>query len=235
MLAPSKISDEGFFQQRSYALLVLENYPSIASVTLREFYPRYSDSREATLYREQLDDLRLEMAALCERFDRAYETELWKPSPGRACSYCPRPTACPVFPEVRREGKVTSEEQAERVAAQVLVAEASLKTDRAALKAWSKAHGPIPVRDAKGLRQFAHRETRHVDRPTREMMEEALASGQTDLDKLYRERVGTRFDQHIPQPVIAREEESLVEALEASLREVEARKAGDAQAQDDTL
>lgn len=68
-----KISAEGYFQQRFYALLVFIFFPQIHSVTLREFYVFRSEVREATLYRWQLPDLVVEIAALAERFDRLYE------------------------------------------------------------------------------------------------------------------------------------------------------------------
>jgi hypothetical protein len=81
----SQISETGFFQQRMYALLVMDNYPSVQAVTLREFYPRYSESREATIYRDRLDDVRLEIAALVERFDISWEMQRWEAMPGKQC------------------------------------------------------------------------------------------------------------------------------------------------------
>ena len=72
---PSEISEQGFFQQRFYALLAMRNHMPFTSITLREFYPRYSQSREATLYREQLDEIEEEIAALVERFDRSLQED----------------------------------------------------------------------------------------------------------------------------------------------------------------
>jgi len=224
---PSEISEGGFFQQRFYGLLVLRNHPTLNSVTLREFYPRYSQPREATLYRNQLDEIEEAVTALVERFDRSFEEDQWSPSPGKHCSYCPRPTACPIFPTARRSGRISSMEEAGTVAAQVLVAEAAIKQNKEALKAWASEHGPIPVRDAKADRVYGHRVTRRVERPTREQMERAIQTGET-LDDLYRETVSTRFEIHIPKPDLEPEEDpDLLERLERSIALANERKQDD--------
>ena len=222
---PSEISESGFFQQRFYALLGMRNHQSLTSVTLREFYPRYSQSREATLYREQLDEIEDTVAALAHRFDRSVQEGVWHPSPGNHCSYCPRPTACPIFPTARRKGMIASAEEAERIAAQILVAEKAIKQDKEALKAWTGQHGAVPVRDGKANRVYGHRVQRRVERPTREQMERAIQTGET-LDDLYRETIGTRFDIHIPRPELEPEplEPDLAEQLERSLALVAERK-----------
>lgn len=214
---PSEISEGGFFQQRFYGLLVLRNYPTLNSVTLREFYPRYSQSREATLYRDQLDEIEEAVTALVERFDRSVEEDSWHPSPGKHCGYCPRPTACPIFPTARRSGRISSMEEAGMVAAQVLVAEAAIKQNKEALKAWAGTHGSIPVKDAKAERVYGHRVMKRTERPTREQMEQAIRTGES-LDDLYRETVSTRFEVHIPKPDMEPEEDpDLLERLQRSV------------------
>ena len=220
----SDISEAGFFQQRAYALLVFANHSTINSVTLREFYPRYSQNREATLYRDQVDELREQFGALVERFDRSYERQMWHPTPGGHCSYCPRPTACPIFPTAKRRGRISSPEEASTVAAQVLVGEAAIKQGKEALKAWAAVHGPVPVRDAKANRVWGHRASKRTDRPTREQMERAIQTGET-LDDLYRETIGTRFDIHIPKPELEVDvSPDLTELLERSVEEAQARR-----------
>jgi hypothetical protein len=213
----SEISEAGFFQQKFYGLLVLRNHPTLNSVTLREFYPRYSQPREATLYRDQLDEIEETISALVERFDRSVQEDHWTPSPGGHCTYCPRPTACPIFPTARRSGRISSMEEAGTVAAQVLVAEAAIRQNKEALKVWAGTHGSIPVRDAKAERVYGHRVTRRVERPTREQMEQAILTGES-LDDLYRETVTTRFEIHIPKPdVVPEEDPDLMERLERSI------------------
>lgn len=94
----SKLSAGGYFQQRFYALLVLENFPSVQQVTMREFYVRYSSRpvnkstgvvkepvREASVWRDELLDIQEEFSALVERFDRAIQNGYapWEPEPLR--------------------------------------------------------------------------------------------------------------------------------------------------------
>lgn len=83
----SSISEEGYFQQRFYAMLVFHEYPRIQRVTLREYYPRYGSGkvidrrtkkpinpvREAPIDRYALPEIEGEMRALVERFDRAHD------------------------------------------------------------------------------------------------------------------------------------------------------------------
>lgn len=221
---PSEISEFGFFQQRFYALLVLREWPHLQSVTLREFYPRYSEYREATLFRDQMLEIEDAISAIVERFDRAYERDSWTPSPGKQCAWCARPTACPIFPTAKRTGRISSPEEAEIVAAQVLVAEAAIKQNREALKLWAGEHGPVPVRDAKAGSVMGHRESRRVNRPTREQLERAIEVGES-LDDLYRETVHTRFDVHVPRPdaSLGPEDENLLERLERSVAQARGR------------
>ena len=221
---PSEISEGGFFQQKFYGLLGMRNHQSLNSMTLREFYPRYSQPREATIYRDQLDEIEETISALVERFDRSVQEDIWHPSPGKHCGYCPRPTACPIFPTAKRSGRVRTDEEAAFVAAQILVGEAAIKQNKEALKAWTSEHGPVPVRDAKGPRVYGHRAQRRVERPTREQLERGLQSGES-LDSLYREQIGTRFDIHIPKPELKEEDDDeLLQRLEASLHQAQQRR-----------
>ena len=205
MPAPTELSFEGFFQQRFYALLVMDNYPSIQRVTLREFYVRFSEPREATIYREALDDIRDEMSALVQRFDRSVQTNVWPPTPGKQCSYCLRPTACPIPKFVRGAGRIDSAAEAEKRAKQLLVATAIVKQNTEALSAWAREHGAVPIRDAKGVRVWGHRESKRTMRPDKTEIEAMLAMtggklDRSDLDRLYREDVVSRFEAHVPKP-----------------------------------
>jgi hypothetical protein len=89
----------GYFQQRFYALLIFVNYPSVEDVTLREFYVRFSEPREATLSRKEY--VRRHPRgdqALVEQFDRCVEENEWVPSPGRTAGSAPMPQKCPIHP-----------------------------------------------------------------------------------------------------------------------------------------
>jgi hypothetical protein len=208
---PDELSEEGYFQQRDYAFLIMETYPAIQRVTLREHYVRYSESREATVFRSELENVRDELSALIERFDQAVEhgvwplpengdaPELWKPAPGAHCNWCPRPTLCPIFPDVRVQGAITDPETAERWAAEQIVAKAAVAQRDKALRAWATARGPIPVYHAKDPnRVLGFRETLRTSRPTKAQLERALAEQGADLDpdSLFKEKTSTRFEPH---------------------------------------
>ncbi|MET0604190.1 MAG: PD-(D/E)XK nuclease family protein [Baekduia sp.] len=223
---PTAVGFDGYFQQRMYALLVFANFPSAQQVTLREHYVRFSEYREATIFRADIDDVRAELAALAERFDRAHTESNFPPTPGQHCQFCPRPASCPIFPGVRAEGVIQDDAQAARVAREVTVAEQMLKDRKAALSAYTSVHGPQEVSSHKGRRVWGHKVIKRVGRPSKTKMEEALAAARAgvplDLDRLYRETQGTRFELHAPQehedvePIAT--DAGLMDALEASLK-----------------
>jgi hypothetical protein len=152
---PDHVSYMGYFQQRFYGLLVLRNFPAVQRVRLREFYPLEGVARYATIYRGDLEHLEREFSALVEVLDRALASgsdgPAWTPSPGRHCSYCPAPQRCPIEGDVRvREGGITSHAEAERAAAEFVVASEVRGVLREALKAWVDVYGPVRVKAAKG-------------------------------------------------------------------------------------
>lgn len=152
---PLHVSVEGYFQQRIYAFLIMSNFPPVRKVMLREFYPLPEEVREATVSREAMEHLTSEVTMLVEYLDRALaggsESALWSPSPGRWCSYCRRPGACPIEAEARAaEGGITSHAQAERIAAEVAVADRVRTAGLAAMKGYhDETARPIPLRDGK--------------------------------------------------------------------------------------
>lgn len=231
MPAASEISEGGFFQQRFYAWLLFKKYPTLQRITMREFYVRYSEVREATIERYKLDSIEAELSALAQRFDRAFETEIWKPSPGKQCSYCVRPTACPIFPRARSNGEIEDQQQAEKIAAQLLVAESAAKQAKEKLKAWADVHGDVAIRDAKNNRVYGYQKTRRVDRPDREKLETALrearARGVTPrlLDQLYAEKSMTRFSAHVPRPPEIEPDSDVMDRLSIALAEARERQA----------
>jgi hypothetical protein len=289
---PTEVSFEGYFQQRFYAMLVFDNYPSVQACTLREVYPRFSpgddgeeNARTATVFRSDLPIIREEMGALVERLDRAIEhgklpwtTEAkklkaqmnahrrealkayeakdmeraneemekarefrrlhqnlvtpWAPSPGQHCGFCPRPTACPIFPTARGAGRITDQETAERVAAETIVAEAASKKGKASLKEWADKNGDVPVKDAKGLRVWGHKQITRTTKPDAPAVQAeidlALQEGRKpDVARLYRTSAGSRFEMHAPKPMAdnaGAADADLLEKLEESVRQAEERK-----------
>jgi hypothetical protein len=217
----SEVSFGGYFQQRFYGLLVLRNFQNVRSVTMREVYHRWDERREAILHRDDLPDVEAEISALVERFDRGVEHNIWKPSPGKHCSFCKRPTACPIFPDARAEGAIQDEEQAKRYAAEACVAKAAYDQRMKALKAWSNRRGDVPLADAKGPRVYGYVERTSTSRPERDKLEAELRRAGVkgiDLDKLYRKKKSTVYTQKTPengqpQPADAKIAEMLRQSL----------------------
>jgi hypothetical protein len=198
----------------------MRNYPTVDRVTLREFYVRYSEPRDATVHRYELDEVEQELSALAERFDRAAHENTYPASPGRHCLFCPKPAACPIFPGVRAEGAITDGQTAERFAGEAIVAKAALQQREKALKAWATVHGAVPIRaDAGRERAWGFVERKRVSRPTREALEQALHTGRRlDLDSLYKEQKQTKFEQHVPRPVEdTADDAKLMQMLEQSI------------------
>lgn len=216
---PTDLSFGGYFQQRFYGWLVMKNFKQIDSVTLREFYERYSEGREATVTRDQLDDIEAELSALAERFDRAAEEDVYRPSPGNHCSFCVAPTQCPILKEGRMQGRIVDMEDAKRKAGQLIVAEEITKDLRASLRAFADASptGQIPLKSVKEPKVMGFRRKERVERPTKEELERALANGNVDLDRLYKRKVGTRFEVFSPDDEQEADDE-LLELLEESVR-----------------
>lgn len=214
--AQTEVSFDGYFQQRFYGWLVMKRYPSVQTVVLREFYVRFSEPREAEVYRHNMEDIEDELAALAQRFDRAYDTDEWPPSPGKHCSWCLKPESCPIPKFARGEGRIEDAKEAEKVAARLVVAKAAYDQSLKALKAYADQHGPVPVRASKGKRVWGYRKSSSVSRPKKEDIEAALALGNVDLRTLYKEKTSTRFEQFTPKPeeevdgdFLAKVEESL--------------------------
>jgi hypothetical protein len=224
-----QISEEGFFQQRMYALLIFLTYPGIQRVTLREFYVRYATStktkptREASIDRISLAELESEFAALVERFDRSVQEDAWKPAPGSHCWNCIQPESCPILPKARREGRVTNPEEAQRVAGWINVAEAALRRYRAALRPWTNRHGPIEMRDAKRRRWWGPVQRTRVERPSEEEMAWAVENG-IDPTSLYKERTAIHFEAFSETDMLPQ----VTEAAETERMLLAARKRSDA-------
>lgn len=219
--APTDMDFDGYFQQRMYSWLVLKNYRAVEQVTLREFYVRYSTPREATVYRYELDGIEQELSALAERFDRSAHEGKYPPSPGRHCSFCARPGACPIFPGVRNEGQITDEKTALRVAGEAAVAKSALESREKALKAWSSVRGPVELASEAGReRVWGYVQRQRTKRPSRDDLEKAMFLGKPDLDALYRTETITRFEQHAPVPIEdVADDALLMNALEESLQQ----------------
>lgn len=164
------VSYEGYFQQRFYALLVFANFPAVDRVTLREFYPRKTKVREATVHRAtDLEHIEREMSILAEEFDVTVaagtehagtlnELDAWRPSPGKHCAFCARKSACPIEDRARGVGMIRTGEMAKLIAGELEVATEIRKGHWEALKAWCTLNGPVVLKSAKGKRWAGFKE-----------------------------------------------------------------------------
>jgi hypothetical protein len=198
------ISEEGYFQQRFYALLVFLTFPGIQRVTLREVYVRYMTStsqkptREASIHRYKMPELLSEFTQIVERFDRSYEEGVWKPSPGSHCWNCAQPEHCPILPSLRRDGRIASLEEAERVGKMFAVVDAVKRRLSESLRPWTNMHGPLAIKDSKRTRLWGPVIRQQTTRPSEAEMREAIAQG-LDPTKLYRTRSVTKFEAYNPK------------------------------------
>lgn len=160
------LSYHGYFQQRFYAWLILKNYPAINRVTLREFYPRRTKKREATITRSLLPEIEEKLRYLVRDLDFALASGApkkpyripgvapWMPSPGKHCGFCVAPQKCPIEKDARERYAITNESAAKRAVAEIKVAEAVIENRKGGLRVWVEEHGPVPVRWSKGRLVF---------------------------------------------------------------------------------
>ena len=162
------LSYHGYFQQRFYGWLVMKNYPHIKAVTLREFYTRRTEARPARIERGALEQIEEDLADAVRQLDLALasgppkklklpQVAPWNPSPGKHCAYCVGAARCPIESDARERYSATSRKQAERMVAELEVAESIRKSHREALRQYVDLHGPVGARWSKGRRAFGYR------------------------------------------------------------------------------
>jgi hypothetical protein len=204
------ISYHGYFQQRFYGWLVMKNFPQIERVTLREFYPRFTEARKATLTRDRLGEVEEELSVLAQAFDLAvmqgapkfpYGVEYvdgekrlnigslgrWQPSPGKHCGFCVAARHCPIESDVRLEsgGTLHSAEAARQAAAELQVVDRVRDVLLKGLKAYVETTGaPVPVKYAKGRRVIGwHRNSKGGRRFGLYTPDDSDRGGHADLDR----------------------------------------------------
>lgn len=149
-----RISDQGYAQQVIYGLLVLQNYPAVQYVTLREAYIMYGEHREATVERWQLERVTDVLGAVIAQIDAAFEagpeSPRWIPTAGTHCGICAAPRKCPLKDWL---GIPATLEEAQLLAREWIVAAQVRKERLPFLKGWVDANGPIPIDHGKGRRE----------------------------------------------------------------------------------
>lgn len=163
------LSYHGFFQQRFYGWLVMKSYPHIKGVTLREFYTRRSQARPARIPREELPRVEEALQDLARELDEALahgkpqkldfdHVGPWRPSPGKHCGFCTGARYCPIESDAREvSGAPASRAAAERLVAELEVAEAIRSSHREALRPAADIYGPLGSKWAKGRRAFGYK------------------------------------------------------------------------------
>jgi hypothetical protein len=150
------LSDRGHFQLDTYGLLALMGKlddgtmlsPGARRVTLRELHLRSGQVRQATLTIEEVKEHVLQQIAdHLMKIDRAIsegpKSKLWKPRGGSHClKQCPVSRSCPVPPEQRGIGALSTQAQADREAQIFAVWEGKSAQARERLKAWQEANNP---------------------------------------------------------------------------------------------
>lgn len=149
-----KLSDQGYAQQVIYGVLILQNFPAIERVTLREVYLRHGEYREATVERYNLERLTDVLGAVIAQIDAAFaagpDSPRWFPTAGPHCGICPAPRQCPLK---EWEGIPTTLDEAQLLAREWIVAGQVRKERLPLLKGWVEAHGPIPLEAGRGRRE----------------------------------------------------------------------------------
>jgi RecB family exonuclease len=143
------LSSRGHFQLDCYGLLGLRAYPQAARATLRERHLRSGETREATLYRDDLEHIERELGVQMQKLERAIcqgaRSKAWKPRSGHHClRQCPVARSCPIPAEQRGDGHIGSDAQADREAAVFAVLDAQRQQTRSGLKAYWEETGYAP-------------------------------------------------------------------------------------------
>lgn len=133
------------FQGDVYSLLAMYRYPSARGVIFRELHLRSGQIRQGRLTREQLEHVERKLAVTMMNLDRAIEegeeSPLWSPRPGSHCQrQCPVARSCPIPFEMRGDGAITTDEDADNAARRWAV----LEGERAAISSQLKARAEIP-------------------------------------------------------------------------------------------
>lgn len=149
------LSERGHFQLDTYGLLamrgVLEDgmplMEGIRKATLREIHLRHNEERLATLTWDDLEHVEPQLAAHMQMLDAAIsegpKSSKWKARPGSHCTrQCPVARSCPVPREMRGDGSVSSQAQADKLARVLVVAGAQENQSRRILKAWQEQGNP---------------------------------------------------------------------------------------------
>lgn len=137
----------GSTQLDLYGLLVLKNKPDAKYVTLEEHHWRWGETRRATLWREELEHVEVEIGTHLMKMEAMLQGRAAAvPRAGAHClTRCPRPRDCPIPPVERGEGAIINMADMEAYGEQWLVRNAQKADADKKLKAAIEAGMPEPV------------------------------------------------------------------------------------------
>jgi hypothetical protein len=144
------LSLEGHYQLDVYGLLALNAYPVAQYVILREFHLRSGKVREARLERHEAEEhvyreIGIQLMLLDRALSEGEASPQWRPRPGRHCvRACPVALSCPIPAEQRGVGQLTSDDDADAMAARYAVVDAVRKQMREKLKTYHEETGYCP-------------------------------------------------------------------------------------------
>jgi hypothetical protein len=140
---PSEHEIRQSMQSRLYPVLIFHSFPDVEEVEIRFEFIRWGQVRIVRFTRAEAELERQKLEALSAQMQKPGARPA---TPGERCAYCGYVSVCPVFKTARASGVFivpTNEEEAHKVHETVLVLKAGLDQRRAALRAFTKEHGPI--------------------------------------------------------------------------------------------
>jgi len=141
--APSESELKRDRQLRCYAWAVDQAYPGQFDLfTLRLAFPRLSIVREIEITGGELAEVGDEIRA---QLDQIETTPEFPATPGVGCGICGYVERCPVRPATDGSVLCRTDEDALRVAGELIALDAQLKIRRATLQKWCVSAGPVAV------------------------------------------------------------------------------------------
>jgi hypothetical protein len=133
------------YQARSYMRFAKDRWPGFSSYRFSLHAVRFAAQVSVTFNDEELDQIEREILADIAVYEEAKRTDNWPAIPGPACRFCS--LRCPLLDNLPTlmPKRLTSVEQAQKLAGFILAAEGIVKAAKKTLKEHVSANGPISV------------------------------------------------------------------------------------------
>jgi hypothetical protein len=145
----SQSAAEDNFQMLFYSYLASCKYPKASFVTCRLYFTRYKSFVEVTRSTDAVKSSLPGIIAITEGINSVLKKhkDSAKPIPGDQCDLCSFVNQCPIAEDV--DGKVSSQEEATRLASLLQLREEQKRRLTDSLKSYASKHGEITVGDKK--------------------------------------------------------------------------------------